>query len=348
MDPISQAALGAVVAQSVAHHKLGYRAAGIGALVGAMPDIDIFFSVGGDYFDQLVTHRGITHSLIFAPVIGPMIAWLVWRWEARGSPSPADRKRLLAWMVAIVAAIFSHPLLDLLTTYGTQLLLPFSDARFAINAMPIIDPLYTLTLLLGLLIAGRFYRTNARGVALFTLSISTAYLGYGWYLNESAEAFVAEQLVRENIHDAEIAAFPTIFQVHYRRVIVRTETQDRAGFVSMWHPCEIDWESAARADSALTADFERSREGGIFKWFAMGWLHYELKPTDNGYQLAAIDLRYGASSNPRESMFTTSAQLDTRGNLLSAPTAGGFRPAANQVSISRLFDEIYSPTCARG
>ncbi|MCZ6644462.1 MAG: metal-dependent hydrolase [Gammaproteobacteria bacterium] len=347
MDPISQAALGAVVAQSVAHHKLGYRAAGIGALVGAMPDIDVFFSIGGDYFDQLVWHRGITHSLIFAPVIGPLIAWLVWRWEARASPAPADRKRLLAWVAAIVAAIFSHPLLDLLTTYGTQLLLPFSDARFAINAMPIIDPAYTLTLLGGLLIAGRFYRTNARGVALFTLSISSAYLGYGWYLNDSAEAFVAEQLARENVHDAKIAAFPTIFQVHYRRVVVRTETEDRVGFVSMWKPCEIDWTSASRADSRLTADFERSREGGIFKWFAMGWLHYELNPTDTGYQLSAIDLRYGASDNPRESMFMSRAQLDSQGSLLSAPTSGGFRPSADQGSIRRLFDEIYSPSCAQ-
>ena len=345
MDPISQAALGAVVAQSVAHHKLGFRAAGIGALVGAMPDIDVLFSLNGDYFDQLVSHRGITHSLIFAPVIGPMIAWAIWRWEAKSPLVSADRQRLLTWTVAIVAAIFSHPLLDLLTTYGTQLLLPFSNARFAINAMPIIDPVYTLMLLGGLLAAGRFYRTNARAVALLTLTISSAYLGYGWYLNEAAETYVAQQLARENVHGAKIAAFPTIFQVHYRRVVVRTQVEDRVGFISMWNPCEINWESAPRADPALIADFERSREGGIFNWFAMGWLHYEVNPTDTGYQLSAIDLRYGADNNPRESMFTSSAQLDAQGNLLSAPTAGGFRPSA---TFSRLLSEIYSPTCVPG
>ncbi|MCZ6619063.1 MAG: metal-dependent hydrolase [Gammaproteobacteria bacterium] len=345
MDPISQAALGAVVAQGVAHHKLGFRAAGIGALVGAMPDIDVFFSFGGDYFDQLVSHRGITHSLIFAPVIGPMIAWAVWRWEMRGSLEPADRKRLLTWTAAIVAAIWSHPLLDLLTPYGTQLLLPFSNTRFAINAMPVIDPVYTLMLLGGLLAAGRLYRANARAVALTTLSISSVYLGYGWYLNEGAEAYAVRQLARENVRDAKVAAFPTFFQVHYRRIVVRTPVEDRVGYVSMWKPCEIAWGSAPRADSALTADFERSREGLVFKWFTMGWLHYETIPTGIGYQLSAIDLRYGASNDPRESVFTSSARLDARGRLLSAPTAERFRPSANQDFFSSLITDIYSPTC---
>ena len=93
MDPISQAALGAVAGQIAGHRKLGYRAAAIGALAGAAPDIDLLFSIGGDYFDQLVLHRGITHSLFFAPVFGPMLGWLVWRIEqARGLAPPDDRR----------------------------------------------------------------------------------------------------------------------------------------------------------------------------------------------------------------------------------------------------------------
>ena len=176
---------------------------------------------------------------------------------------------------------------------------------------------------------------------------SSAYIGFGWYLNSAAESLVEQQLVQENVQNAEIAAFPTIFQVHYRRVVVRTPDEDRAGFISMWHPCEIDWGRAPRVDDVLTAAYDRSREGSIFKWFTMGWLHYEANPTPSGYQLSAIDLRYGATNNPRESMFTSSAKLNTLGQLLGAPTAGGFRPSANRDSISRLLTEIYSPTCIR-
>ena len=162
MDPLSQAALGAVVAQSVtsatiADRTIGYRAAAYGALAGAMPDIDVFFSITGDFVDQLLTHRGLTHSLFFAPVVGPLIGWLVWRRERRKDPSVASRE-LRYWIIALTLAILSHPLLDLMTSYGTQLLLPFSNARFAINAMPIIDPLYTALLIGGLLFASRYRR----------------------------------------------------------------------------------------------------------------------------------------------------------------------------------------------
>ena len=93
MDPFSQAGLGAVVAQTVGHRQLGFKAALIGAAAGALPDIDVFFSIGGDFIDQLISHRGITHSLFFAPVFGLLLGWLMFRWERRRDPS-VDRGRL--------------------------------------------------------------------------------------------------------------------------------------------------------------------------------------------------------------------------------------------------------------
>ena len=128
MDPFSQAALGAVVAQSISSQlipdrTIGYRAAVYGALAGAMPDIDVLFSLNGDFIDQLVSHRGITHSLRFAPGIGPLLGWLVWRRRRRKDPN-VDSRELWDWIIALSLAVLSHPLLDLLTTYGTQLLLP--------------------------------------------------------------------------------------------------------------------------------------------------------------------------------------------------------------------------------
>ena len=124
MDPFSQAALGAVVAQASAQHKLGFRVVAVGAMAGAMPDIDVFFAE--DYFHNLQIHRGITHSLFFAPVMGPILGYLIYKYECHRSNDLINKERMRYWMLAMFLAL-SHPLLDVLTPYGTQLLLPFSD-----------------------------------------------------------------------------------------------------------------------------------------------------------------------------------------------------------------------------
>ena len=57
------------------------------------------------------------------------------------------------WWLAMALALVTHPLLDAMTVYGTQLLLPFTHTPYAVGSVFIIDPLYTLPLLLGVLLA---------------------------------------------------------------------------------------------------------------------------------------------------------------------------------------------------
>jgi inner membrane protein len=180
----------------------------------------------------------VTHSLFFAPVAGPLLGAAGWYLAGRS-------QALGRWMLVMTLALWSHPLLDWLTSYGTQLLRPFSDARFAVDAMPIIDPLYTGLLLLGLLIAGR--RPHRAGaIACVTLLVSSAYLGYGWQQNLTATREASRQLAAQGIEGARVQAFPTLLQVYYRRVVARTAGEDRVGFLSTWRPCAIDWQVRTR------------------------------------------------------------------------------------------------------
>lgn len=341
MDPVSQAALGAVVGQAAGHRRLGYRAAVVGALAGALPDLDVFFAVGGDYFDQLVVHRGITHSLFFAPVAGPLLGALVWRWERWRSTADSGGGRLGAWMWVVALALFSHPLLDYLTPYGTQLLQPFSSARFAINAMPIIDPAYTLLLAAGLVIASRSRPDGVRRIAVATLAVSCAYLGYGWYLNTAAESLARQQLAAAGVN-ADVAAFPTVLQVHYRRVVARTADADRVGFVSMWRPCRIDWNEAPRIhrDASPVQSFLATREGAIFDWFSMGWARFVVTPQ----RVEAIDLRYGFTDDPDRSIFTASAPRHH--GALGPVRAGRESVDGMEGRLATLFRRTYAPGCA--
>ncbi len=300
----------------------------------------MLFSLNGDYFDQLVSHRGITHSLFFAPVVGPLIGWLAWRSSAARRKESGQPAELRAWILAMTLALFSHPLLDFLTPYGTQLLQPFSDARFAVAAMPIIDPIYTLVLLAGL-IAGYRFRAAGGRIATATLLVSCAYLGYGWHLNEGAERFARAQLAAQGVPHIEVAAFPTILQVHHRRVVARTPEADRVGFLSMWKPCEIRWQSQPRVPRSHIEAFLSTREGAIFDWFTMGWSHYAI---ENG-SITATDLRYGADENPRASIFTASAAVDRFGRPTGRVVGGRVTPDANGRNLERLVAMAYAPGC---
>jgi len=318
MDPLSQAALGAAVAHGCFHRRLGWKAAVWGAVAGAAPDIDVLFGVTGDEFDALQSHRGITHALIFAPVVGPAWAWLLHRREqARGSPS--DPRRLRAWIGAITLALWSHPLLDYFTPYGTQLLLPFSHERFAWPAMPIIDPVYTVCLLTALLIAWRTSPRSLAGIASLTgVAISSAYIGWGAHLNEAAREYATRDLEDRGVHDAVVHAYPTILQIHYRRVVARTPTEDRAGYVSMWAPCPIAWGTAPRVRDRWVAAATGTREGSIFEWFAMGMINASVVDEGDRRRVLFSDLRYGVDTDPRRSLFAFEAILNTAGQVIES------------------------------
>ena len=332
MDPFSQAAVGALAAHGVAGRQLGLRALALGAGAGALPDIDVLFSAGGDYFDALAGHRGVTHSLFFAPLVGPLLGWLVWRAE-----KSQDRARLKRWMLALAAALFSHPLLDVMTPYGTQLLAPFSNARFAIDAMPIIDPLYTLILIAGVLAC--CWRPANRLAPLLALGLSIGYIGYAYALNEGAAERARKQLAETGVANVQVAAYPTMLQIHLRRVVARSPDVVRAGFVSMWKPCRIEWGAAPVLEDDAVAAWRSTREGRIFEWFAMGWvLHWR-----DAARLISADLRYGFAADPRLSVFTTVGELDA-GRLVRVRGERS-TPAPDQLSLSSLFAQAYPRAC---
>ena len=145
MDPISQAALGAIAPQSAAdktkRDSLGLLRIGlIGALAGMAPDLDVLIQSSTDPLLQLEYHRQFTHSLIFIPFGAALCALAFWPFFKR------HMSYQQIWLIAVLG-YGTHGLLDACTTYGTLLLWPFSEARIAWNTISVVDPLFTLPLL---------------------------------------------------------------------------------------------------------------------------------------------------------------------------------------------------------
>ena len=143
MDSLTQIALGAAVGTAVLGRKVGPRAALWGAVCGTLPDLDVLLPYG-DPVRDFTFHRAESHSLFWLTVASPALALLIHRLHRRAGASYRE------WLALVWLALVTHPLLDAMTVYGTQVLLPFSDYPVGVGSVFIIDPLYTVPLIAGI------------------------------------------------------------------------------------------------------------------------------------------------------------------------------------------------------
>lgn len=138
MDSITHIALGACMGELMLGKQLGKKALLWGALAQSFPDIDFIASFILPQVDDLIAHRGITHSIIFAIPAGFILALITDRIHR---PHESTLKSLLAFFWS---QIILHDLLDTCNAYGTGLLEPFSKQRFGIDVLYVADPLFSV------------------------------------------------------------------------------------------------------------------------------------------------------------------------------------------------------------
>jgi inner membrane protein len=144
MDNLTHGLLGMAVAVCVAPRESRRQAAWVGFFAGGFPDLDLLLRSADDPLFGLAMHRHFTHSLLLAPVICVAMAALVIVWKRWRKCSCNPR----ALMLAGIAAALSHGLCDVWTSYGTRWFWPFADTRVAWDLISVIDPLFTLPLLI--------------------------------------------------------------------------------------------------------------------------------------------------------------------------------------------------------
>jgi inner membrane protein len=184
MDSITQFVLGAAVGEVTlkrvrpaesAHIGKAFRwgAFWLGGLVGTLPDLDVLFRKHLTGPQALGFHRGVTHSIFFCTLVTPILAWLLSRIFRNYDVTWRQ------WNVFVWLGLNTHWMIDSLTTYGTQVFLPFSNYPVNVGSVFIIDPMYTLPLLAGLLwtlFVSRGRRPYRPGGVQAALLFSTAYL----------------------------------------------------------------------------------------------------------------------------------------------------------------------------
>jgi inner membrane protein len=297
MDPLTQGLLGAAVGHAVAGRQLGRAAIFVGFLGGQAPDLDVLMVSDDSSIDYWRYHRGITHSLFFAPVVSvPLVAASLW--VSRTFERFKNEATAARWYVYWLLVLITHPMLDFITHFGTKLFTPLTEARYGISALPVIEPIYSLILALALLAAlrGNTSGAHARKTVCVALAVSTAYIGLGWQANIRAGWLADRDLAQQNITHGQIYSYSTMFMPWLRRVVVETTDGHAVGYVSVLIPRQIRWRPVAsdpRAE-ALMKDFAKTEEGEIFFAFANGPLKTEVESNGDGTtQLKMSDMRYG-------------------------------------------------------
>lgn len=284
MDSVTQILLGAAVTAAAAPPRHRRAALLIGGVLGTVPDLDVFIDYGGAV-ENFTYHRGFTHSLFVLPWVGVALWGLLlaaWR-----SARP-DRWR---WLGAFKLALLTHALLDAFTVYGTQLFWPIETPPVSIGSIFIIDPAYTLPLLVAVIAAATLGPKPRAGFWLgLGLLLSQAYLAWTWIVQQQIRAAVVADMVDEGLPDAKVVVTPAPFTSLFWRIVVAYPSGDYAeGYWSLLDPKPSLRLLIHQGNPQLLAPLEDSWAVRRLRWFTHGFLAAE----EVDGRIVAKDLRMG-------------------------------------------------------
>ena len=287
MDSLTQIVLGAAVASAIAPARHRRAALAAGAALGTLPDLDSLpmWFMGLDPVTNMTWHRGPSHSLLVLLPLAALLWWLFKRTGGRVSESPTR------WYWAITLALVTHPLLDAFTVYGTQLWWPLPPSPAMWSSLFIIDPLYTLPLLLGCLVAlVRAWRPAAQKALVAGLALSSVYLGWSLAAKFMVDRVAERTLAVQGLQDAPRFSVPMPFNTLLWRVVVMTPDGFLEGERSL---VADDGPMVFRAYSSDARALEDTRSLPVVDrllWFNRGFMKAEVREG----KLVLSDLRMGA------------------------------------------------------
>lgn len=216
MDSLSQIVLGAATFALIKDKEIGKKALLYGAILGTIPDLDILFNPFFNSIDQLAIHRAFSHSIFFSFILSLLIAkWFSYKYKTSYK----------SWFLASFLALFTHSLLDLCTTYGTRLLYPLSKSFYSLDNVFVVDPLYTIWLLIGCvaLLILKSKNTKRQSILKWSLVLSTSYLVFGLFVHFYVTNHFKNELQKQKITFEKIKIVPTPFNTILWQGIVKTK-----------------------------------------------------------------------------------------------------------------------------
>jgi inner membrane protein len=310
MDPVTHGLTGALLAETRIGQRLGGWSTWLLAGVAMFPDIDIVYRIAG-LPTYLENHRGLTHSFVGILGAGVLLGALF---------AKLDRsRRYLAWISACWVALFSHQALDLITSYGTIALYPFSRQRFYFDWIFIIDLFFTGIILLFLVLS-RASPARAIRIARIGILVAIVYVGF-CAVNHKIAMRRLEQTARDNkIAYESIAAIPQPFHALKWSGIIDAGNQYYQISFNNLKELNPKFQIFNKTTASLWERKARDSELGIlYYWFAR-YPVVEEYVQDRYHVVEFSDLRFyiRVRSLPIRKPFVLRFKLDDAGNILES------------------------------
>lgn len=338
MDSVSQAVLGAAVAAACVPARHRRKALLLGAALGTLPDLDVLIDYG-DGVRNMTFHRGFSHSLLV------LVPFAVALWALLRATWTPVREAPRAWLAAVLLTLVTHPLLDALTVYGTQLFWPLTTPPVMGGSLFIIDPLYTLPLLVGVLVAAFAGEAKRGGTAVaLGLVLSTAYAGWSLVAQQRVDAIAARTLAAMPGGDVLTGQPRLVVATPFNTLLWRVVVQTPEGYLEGQHSLVADAGPIAftehRFDRALLADAGHVWAVQRLLWFSHGF--QDARVVDGELRMA--DLRMG--QHPQY-FFTHAVARREGGRWVEADNRQIEQPRVQDGQLAALWQRIWQAPEAR-
>ncbi len=331
MDSLTQIVLGASVGEAVLGKKVGNKALLYGAIAGTIPDLDVLARSVTDTVTAIEWHRGFSHSIVFSMLFAPLFGWLVWKLHRRREASWKDWSWLFFW------GLFTHPILDAFTTWGTQLFWPF-DLRLAFQNVFVIDPLYTMPFLVFVVLAMCYKRTSAkrRKYNRLGLLVSSSYLAITLFLKWIAYDKFTDSLAEQGIAYSQIDTRPTPMNTLLWTANIDAGDAYLIGNYSFFDSKEIQFKAYPKNHHLLGALDTNDKVNRLIA-IAEGW--YTISKKED--RVFFNDLRFGLlSTDPKETQFVFSYELIPIATGISVEETPKFDTDAKQL-LAELWTRVW-------
>ncbi len=248
MDTITHIVLGACIGEAIAGKQLGKKALFIGAIAQSLPDIDFVTSFWMGTAENLLAHRGFTHSFLFLIIITPLLGWL------SGKIFRNTGMTMKHWVLLWGLEIFIHIFIDAFNAYGTGWFEPFSHYRVSFNTMFVADPLFTIWPAIGFAVLLILHRNSGKRKSWtnMALILCTAYLLLGIIFKLAVESKVNRELADKQIVSSRHFTTPAPLNNLLWYIVAESDSGYSIGYWSVLDkPGNIDFHFAYRNDSLL-------------------------------------------------------------------------------------------------